>query len=44
MLTDKKLNEIYPNIITGMPEAEIAFKGVTGWISQSENRIQIDLL
>ncbi len=37
MLTNKNLAEIYPEIITGMPQADIAFKGVTGWISQSEN-------
>ncbi|MGQ9460459.1 MAG: cupin domain-containing protein [Candidatus Bathyarchaeaceae archaeon] len=27
----------FPKIITSLPEADIGFKGVRGWISQSEN-------
>lgn len=31
------MNTFYPKIITSLPEAEIPFEGVKGWLSQSEN-------
>jgi quercetin dioxygenase-like cupin family protein len=37
MLIDKNLAEIYPELIRTLPEADIPFKGVTGWISQGKN-------
>jgi len=30
--------EIYPKMITGLPEVEIAFKGVKGWLLQGIDR------
>jgi quercetin dioxygenase-like cupin family protein len=29
------MNTVYPEIITDLPEADIPFEGVRGWISQS---------
>ena len=29
--------DIYPDIITNLPEADIPFEGVRGWLSQAEN-------
>lgn len=37
MLADKTLEKIFPEMIREMPKADIPFKGVTGWISQSDN-------
>jgi quercetin dioxygenase-like cupin family protein len=31
------LNHTFPRIITDLPEAEIGYKGVRGWIAQGEN-------
>ena len=31
------MNEFYPNVITQLPEADIPFKGVRGWLSQAED-------
>jgi len=31
------LGKGFPKIITSLPEADIGFKGVRGWISQGEN-------
>ena len=31
------MNPFYPHIITGLPEADIPFKGVRGWLSQGED-------
>ena len=31
------MNTIYPDIIAGLPEADIPFEGVRGWLSQGEN-------
>jgi quercetin dioxygenase-like cupin family protein len=31
------LNHRFPKIITDLPEAEIKYKGVRGWIAQGEN-------
>ncbi len=36
-MTHKELNEIYPKEIQDLPEADIPFQGVRGWISQSDN-------
>ena len=36
MLT-KNINDIYPEMIMKLPEADIPFKGVRGWISQGKN-------
>lgn len=30
------INTFYPEIISGLPEADIPFKGVRGWLSQAE--------
>ena len=29
------MNSIYPDLIIGLPEADIPFEGVKGWLSQS---------
>ena len=31
------MNSIYPDLIKGLPEADIPFKGVKGWLSQSDD-------
>ncbi|MCK4919895.1 MAG: cupin domain-containing protein [Bacteroidales bacterium] len=31
------MSEFYPETITNLPEADIPFDGVRGWLSQSEN-------
>ncbi|MBN2347629.1 MAG: cupin domain-containing protein [Bacteroidales bacterium] len=31
------MKNVYPDIITGLPEADIPFKGIKGWLSQDEN-------
>jgi quercetin dioxygenase-like cupin family protein len=31
------MNDFYPETITSLPEADIPFEGVKGWLSQSEN-------
>jgi len=31
------MNEIYPEMIKNLPEANIPFKGVRGWVAQGEN-------
>jgi len=31
------MNHFYPDVITGLPEADIPFEGVRGWLSQAEN-------
>lgn len=31
------MESIYPDIMTNLPEADIAFKGIRGWLSQSAN-------
>ena len=31
------MHDFYPDLITSLPEANIPFKGVRGWISQSVN-------
>jgi len=28
----------FPRIVTALPRADIAFKGVKGWLSQAEGR------
>lgn len=33
----KDLNNIYPEVIKNLPEADISFKGVRGWLSQSND-------
>ncbi len=36
-MISKSLTDIYPDIILNLPEADIPFKGVRGWISQAED-------
>ena len=31
------MKQFFPEIITNLPEADIDFKGIRGWISQSQN-------
>ena len=31
------MNDFYPEVITSLPEADIPFEGVRGWLSQAEN-------
>ena len=31
------MNEFYPQTITGLPEADIPFEGVKGWLSQGSD-------
>ena len=31
------MNEFYPETITSLPEADIPFEGVRGWLSQSDD-------
>jgi quercetin dioxygenase-like cupin family protein len=31
------MKSIFPEMITGLPEADIPFEGVRGWLSQGEN-------
>lgn len=31
------MSEFYPETITGLPEADIPFYGVRGWLSQADN-------
>ena len=31
------MKSVYPEIITKLPEADISFKGIRGWLSQSGN-------
>jgi quercetin dioxygenase-like cupin family protein len=31
------MEHFYPDVITNLPEADIPFKGLKGWISQSDN-------
>ncbi|MPQ46727.1 cupin domain-containing protein [Marinifilum sp. N1E240] len=31
------MNDIYPEMIKNLPEANIPFKGVRGWVAQGEN-------
>ena len=31
------MNDFYPETITGLPEADIPFEGVKGWLSQSDD-------
>lgn len=31
------MNNIYPEMIKNLPEADIPFKGVRGWVAQGEN-------
>jgi quercetin dioxygenase-like cupin family protein len=31
------MKQIYPNMITNLPKADISFKGVKGWLSQSKS-------
>jgi quercetin dioxygenase-like cupin family protein len=31
------MKSIYPEMITGLPQADIPFEGVKGWLSQGEN-------
>ena len=36
-MASKNITDIYPDIILNLPEADIPFKGVSGWLSQSED-------
>lgn len=36
-MKNKDLGDIYPEIIRNLPEADIPFSGVHGWISQSKD-------
>jgi quercetin dioxygenase-like cupin family protein len=34
MMSNGNITDCYPDVITSLPEADIPFKGVRGWISQ----------
>lgn len=36
-MKDKNIEDVYPEIIRNLPEADIPFKGVHGWISQAKD-------
>jgi quercetin dioxygenase-like cupin family protein len=36
-MKNTNINDVYPEIIRNLPEADIPFKGVHGWISQAED-------
>jgi len=36
-MLDKNMKDPFPAVIKNMPEADIPFKGVKGWISQAQN-------
>ena len=36
-MTEKHFNEIYPEIIKQLPEADIPFEGVRGWLLQGQD-------
>ncbi len=36
-MLDNNNKDVYPGIIKNLPEADIEFKGIRGWISQAEN-------
>lgn len=36
-MSENNLNILYSNMLTKLPEANIAFKGLKGWVSQGEN-------